>query len=92
MNIEKIILEEDFDWMTDIPLDSEFITKHNIYIGMRVKMSHNSEYYRDDDESNPIDITGTITRHQPIDILPIRVRWDNGNVNYYYYIDLIPLY
>ena len=59
---------------------------------MRVKMSHNSEYYRNDDESNPIDIAGTITRHQSIDILPIRVRWDNGNVNYYYYIDLIPLY
>jgi len=34
MNLKKIILEEvdNFDWMTDIPLASEFITKDNIYI------------------------------------------------------------
>jgi len=36
--------KEDFDWMTDIPLASEFVTEDNVRIGMKVKMSHNSEY------------------------------------------------
>ena len=59
---------------------------------MRVKISRNSEFYRDDDESNPIDIAGTIIKiNSYTHDLPIRVRWDNGIDNYYSFQDLVTI-
>ena len=91
MNLKKIILEEvdNLQWMKDIALP---ITKDNLHIGMGVRLSQDSIFYKygeEGDETNPINVTGTIVNYIYDYILPIGVRWDNGFDNNYSYEDLV---
>jgi hypothetical protein len=70
-----------YDYPVDIP---EF------RIGDRVKIATTSDFYRKDDDSNPLNIKGIICEIKDKDVinLNINVKWDNGKVNAYNSVDL----
>jgi hypothetical protein len=95
MNIRKIIKEEmdSFEWVDDVnTIDS--LTRDNISLGIRVKISKDSVYYDEDyDEGhglgpeNPKDVWGTVFS---FDEDNVHVDWDNGEEGYYTeYDDLV---
>jgi hypothetical protein len=51
--------------------------------GNRVRISKESEYYRNGISSNPLGVTGTIERVDPGESYCYRVKWDNGENNTY---------
>tara|TARA_R110002126_G_scaffold7379_2_gene36282 strand:- start:16 stop:315 length:300 start_codon:yes stop_codon:yes gene_type:complete len=96
MDIKRIIQEEigEFEWANEVPEASEQVTRENVFIGMIVRISTNSEFYEDGvngDSSNPIDVTGTVVSHgtNSDESLYIEVEWDNQGVNSYHHSDLI---
>jgi hypothetical protein len=62
--------------------------KTNLVIGDRVLIDKSSQYYRDEDYSNPKNVEGTIINIQTGD-LGIRVKWDDGTTNSYNPTDLV---
>lgn len=59
--------------------------------GDRVRISKNSEYYEDSLDSNPADVTGTVTSYKSVkhnDEFSTYVSWDNGENNTYSDYDL----
>jgi len=60
-------------------------------VGDKVMIDSSSEYYSDNDTSNPRDVEGTITEIEGEDWLGglgIIVKWDNGKINGYNKVDL----
>ena len=59
---------------------------------LRVRIKKESSYYGSHSIYNPKDVIGTITEFSPNDPgykkVPLTVRWDNGEINYYGYNDL----
>jgi hypothetical protein len=61
----------------------------NKLVGLRVILSPKSKFYGEGDDSNPIDVEGTITEEETHDNeLTIMVDWDNGEFNSYAPSDL----
>ena len=57
-------------------------------VGDKVKIRKDSEYYCDDDDTNPKDTEGVVkSLHLSYDH-PVRVNWSNGDYNYYRNVDL----
>lgn len=54
----------------------------------KVKIKKSSQYYREQDSSNPIGVTGTVTRNDRTSDHNIFVTWDNGHTNVYNVSDL----
>ena len=91
--VEKIdwdfIQEEDFPVgnFVKIPIDS----KRDELVGIRVRISKDSQYYYSNTKSNPTDIMGTIignNKYDGFDSFDISVEWDNDTGNVYNYHDL----
>ena len=58
-------------------------------IGDTVRIRKDSEYYENDEQSNPRDISGVIVQYYGLGIhLPIRVKWANDKINSYREEDL----
>ena len=57
-------------------------------VGERVRISFDSQYYRSRSQSNPKDVTGTITFINTTDAYCYSVKWDNGKSNNYTEDDL----
>jgi hypothetical protein len=71
-----------------IPAEQQSETKPKFKVGDKVMISDDSQWYSDDDETNPINTVGTINKI--IDrFLGIAVDWDNGTSNSYDPEDLI---
>ena len=49
MDIKKIIYEEigEFEWANEVPEASEQVTRDNVFVGMRVRISTSSQFYED---------------------------------------------
>ena len=49
MDINKIIQEAigEFEWANEVPEASEQVTRDNVFVGMRVRISTSSQFYED---------------------------------------------
>jgi hypothetical protein len=90
---------DDFDWARGSSLTplTDYIETYGIeeidipnkLVGLRVILSPKSKFYGEGDDSNPIDVEGTITEEETHDNeLTIMVDWDNGEFNSYAPSDL----
>ena len=70
----------------------EKIGEGDIYVGQRVKISEGSQYYVADDDTNPIEVAGVVTKYygaMPMSSHEYGVEWDNGTHNVYNKEDLV---
>jgi len=54
-----------------------------IPIGSKVMIKQCSQYYRDHDPANPIDIVGIVDRYDEYSSVPYFVTWSNEHTNGY---------
>ena len=92
--ISKVRKEETFCYLVDWDNGrdnsyqiNDLYLYQEIKVGDRVRISKDSEYYRDGQESNPKDVTGTVSEEEE-DEYCYRVDWDNGESNTYRINDL----